>query len=48
MYGLTQEFASKNCALLKIGNAGTPTGCLFATRIRASRIAAGFFTSFSM
>src|SRR6266545_3326377 len=48
MYGLIQEFATSYCFLLKIGNAGTPTGCLFATRIRVSRSAAVFLTSFSM
>ena len=31
-----------------VGNAGTPTGCLFATRIFASRSAALFLMSFSM
>ena len=42
MYGLIQVFARSYCALLKIGSAGTPTGCLFATSVFALRIACGF------
>src|SRR5437870_2845041 len=37
MYGLIHELASRYCALLKIGSAGTPTGCLPASCVLALR-----------
>ena len=39
MYGLIQVLARTYCSLLKIGSAGTPTGCLLATSVLALRIA---------
>ena len=45
MKGLIQVFARSYCCLLKSGNAGTPTGCLFATSVFAFAIACVFETS---
>ncbi len=45
MYGLIHVFARLYCFRLKIGSAGTPTGCLLATSVCAFRIACGLLTS---
>src|SRR3954465_9877839 len=46
MYGLIHVFRRSYWVLLKIGSAGTPTGCFWAIRLFASRIAWGFESSF--